>query len=180
MRLSTAEKLAWDDPWLQSLDLEYHNVRREEGLYAELMRENHMQRFVTDDEIRRAIRQPPRDTRAYFRGRCIEKFAKQMSSVQWDEIAFGENDHESVVRLLNVFDDEDVRRYNAAIDKAPDVATLLRNLEMSGDKPIWPIPTHNFPSGFTGPLRPLRGKRRKPTKAGRAGPTSTRPTRRNC
>jgi len=126
-----AEKLSWDDPWLQSLDLEYHNVRREEGLYAELVRAGKMQRFVTDDEIRRAIHRPPRDTRAYFRGRCIEKFAKQMSSVQWDEIAFGENDHESVVRLLNVFDEEDVRRYNAAIDNAADVETLLRNLEIT-------------------------------------------------
>ncbi|HVM62925.1 MAG TPA: depupylase/deamidase Dop [Verrucomicrobiae bacterium] len=125
-----AEKLGWDEPWLQSLDLEYHNVRRDEGLYAELMRADKIQRFIKDDDVRRAIRQPPRDTRAYFRGRCIEKFARQMTSVQWDEIAFGENDHESVVRLLNVFDDEEVARYNAAIDKAPDVATLLRNLEM--------------------------------------------------
>jgi proteasome accessory factor A len=126
-----AEKVDWDDPWLQSLDLEYHNVRREEGLYAELVRQDKLQRFVTDDEIRHAIRKPPADTRAYFRGRCIEKFAKQMSSVQWDEIAFGENDHESVVRLLNVFDDADVQRYNAAIDNAPDVETLLRNLKVT-------------------------------------------------
>ena len=124
-----AEKVGWDDPWLQSLDLEYHNVRRDEGLYAELARQGKMQRVVTDDEIRQAIRRPPRDTRAYFRGRCIEKFARQMSSVQWDEIAFGENDHESVVRLLNVFDEEEVRRYNVAIDNAVDVETLLRNLE---------------------------------------------------
>jgi proteasome accessory factor PafA2 len=126
-----AESVDWDDPWLQSLDLEYHNVRREEGLYAELVRQNKLQRFVTDEEIRHAICQPPVDTRAYFRGRCIEKFAKQMSSVQWDEIAFGENDHESVVRLLNVFDDADVQRYNAAIDNARDVETLLRNLKVT-------------------------------------------------
>jgi proteasome accessory factor A len=128
---AAAEKLGMDDPWLQSLDLEYHNVRREEGLYAELLRQGNVRRFVTDDDIRLAIRQPPRDTRAYFRGRCIEKFAKQMSSVQWDEIAFGENDHESVVRLLNVFDDKDVGRYNEAIDNAADVATLLRNLQIT-------------------------------------------------
>jgi proteasome accessory factor A len=125
------EKVDWDDPWLQSLDLEYHNVRREEGLYAELVRENKLLRFVTDDEIRHAISKPPGDTRAYFRGRCIEKFAKQMSSVQWDEIAFGENDQESVVQLLNVFDHADVQRYNAAIDNAPDVETLLRNLGLT-------------------------------------------------
>ena len=91
---AAAEGLARHDPWLQSLDLEYHNVCREEGLYAELVRQNKMRRFVADDDIRRAIRQPPRDTRAYFRGKCIEKFAKQMTSVQWDEIAFGNGTHE--------------------------------------------------------------------------------------
>ena len=125
------ENVAWDDPWLQSLDLEYHNVCREEGLYAELVRENQLQRFVSDDEIRHAIRRPPLDTRAYFRGRCIEKFAKQMSSVQWDEIAFGENEHEAIIQLLNVFDDDEVYRYNQAIDNAADVETLLRNLKIT-------------------------------------------------
>ena len=124
-----AENVDWEDPWLQSLDLEYHSVHREEGLYAELVREKQIQRFVTDEQIRAAIHHPPADTRAYFRGRCIEKFAKQMTSVQWDEIAFGANGQEFVVRLLNVFDDADVQRYNAAIDNAADVETLLRNLE---------------------------------------------------
>jgi proteasome accessory factor A len=124
-----AEGLRWDDPWLQSLDLEYHNVRHDEGLYAELTRENKMQRFVTDDDIRRAIRQPPRDTRAYFRGRCVEKFAKEMTTVQWDEIAFGDDGHEFVIRLLNVFDEPEVQKYNVAIDNAPNVATLLQSLE---------------------------------------------------
>ncbi len=123
-----AESVSWSDPWLQSLDLEYHNVRREDGLYAELVRQNHVQRFVTGEQIRSAIHQPPRDTRAYFRGRCIEKFAKQMTAVQWDEIAFGHNEHEYVVQLLNVFDDDEVQRYNAAIDNAADVETLLRNV----------------------------------------------------
>ena len=124
-----AEHIGWDDPWLQSLDLEYHNVRREEGLFAELMREGKMQRFITDDDIRQAITHPPCDTRAYFRGRCVEKFAKEMTAVQWDEVTFGTNGHEQVVRLLNVFDPADVDRYNAAIDNAADVATLLRSLE---------------------------------------------------
>ncbi len=126
---AAAENVAWDDPWLQSLDLEYHNVRREEGLYAELVREGTMRRFVTDDDIRHAIHHPPPDTRAYFRGRCVEKFAKQMTSVQWDELAFSDNGQEHVVRLLNVFDDADVRRYNEAVDNARDVETLLRSLD---------------------------------------------------
>ena len=69
---------------------------------------------------RLVIGRPPADTRAYFRGWCIRKFAREMSSVQWDEIAFGDNDHESVVRLLNVFDDDDVARLGQRADALPD------------------------------------------------------------
>src|ERR1043166_6576731 len=64
-----SEKLSWEDPWLQSLDLEYHNVDRSESLYYELVRSNKVRRVVTDYEIGRAIFYPPLNTRAYFRGR---------------------------------------------------------------------------------------------------------------
>jgi proteasome accessory factor A len=123
-----AEGLTWDDPWLQALDLEYHNVRREEGLQSELVREGKMIRFITDDHVRQAIVHPPADTRAYFRGQCVAKFAKQMTAVQWDEITFGHDGREDIIRLLNVFDAAAVERYKTAIDNAPDVTTLLRNL----------------------------------------------------
>jgi hypothetical protein len=95
-----------------------------------LVREGRVRRFVTDDEIRHAIHHPPRNTRAYFRGSAIRKFAKQMTAVQWDELAFADAGRETVVKLLNVFDDAAVTRYNAAIDNAADVATLLRNLNL--------------------------------------------------
>jgi proteasome accessory factor PafA2 len=124
-----AENVHWEHAWLQSLDLEYHNINREQGLYAALMAQNRMQKFVTADEIRRAIHQPPPDTRAYFRGRCVEKFAKEMESVQWDEIVFRVGDEEHTIRMLNVFDEASVRRYKQAVDNAADVATLVQKLE---------------------------------------------------
>jgi proteasome accessory factor A len=126
-----AEGVAWDDPWMQSLDLEYHNVCRDEGLAAELVRTGKLQRFVCDDDIRHAIHHPPRDTRAYFRGRCVEKFAKQMTSVQWDELAFALPAGEAVVPLLNVFDEADVARYRQAVDEAADVPALLARLNFT-------------------------------------------------
>src|SRR5213075_2442446 len=49
------EKLSWNDPWLQSIDLEYHNLDLESGLYYELVRKNLMRRVTTEDEIRAAI-----------------------------------------------------------------------------------------------------------------------------
>ena len=35
--LQEEEKLSWSDPWLQSIDLEYHNLDLDQGLYYELL-----------------------------------------------------------------------------------------------------------------------------------------------
>ena len=44
--LQQEEGLDWSDPWLQSIDLEYHNVELEQGLYYELEREGQIRRMV--------------------------------------------------------------------------------------------------------------------------------------
>ena len=54
-----SEKLDWSDPWLQSIDLEYHNVTLDQGLYYELKREGQMRRIVSEDAIKQAIFHPP-------------------------------------------------------------------------------------------------------------------------
>jgi len=40
------EKLAWSDPWLQSIELEYHNIKLDEGLYHEVLRQGSMRQIV--------------------------------------------------------------------------------------------------------------------------------------
>ena len=82
------EQLSWTDPWLQSIDLEYHNIEPETGLYYELLDQGTMRRFVDEADIKHAIFAPPADTRAYFRGRSVARFNSQIKSIQWDEIVF--------------------------------------------------------------------------------------------
>src|SRR5712672_1624724 len=84
--LQGEEKLQWSDPWLQAIDLEYHNIDLERGLYYELLRQGSMRRVVSEDEIRRAIFSPPETTRAFFRGRAVARFTDQIESIQWNEI----------------------------------------------------------------------------------------------
>jgi len=83
-----AEGLNWSDPWLQSLDMEYHNIDPEAGLYHEMLRTCAVRRFVDDDEICNAVVEPPATTRAFFRGRAVAKFRAAIASIQWDEIVF--------------------------------------------------------------------------------------------
>jgi proteasome accessory factor A len=86
--LQEEEKLSWKDPWLQSIDLEYHNLDLDRGLYYELLRKGLMCRVTNEDEIKTAIFNPPETTRAFFRGRAVARFNDEISSIQWDEIVF--------------------------------------------------------------------------------------------
>ncbi len=66
-----AEKVDWDDPTLKSLDLEYHNLHPEKGLYFGLVEEGQVPRVTTDKAIELAQGHPPRNTRAFGRGELI-------------------------------------------------------------------------------------------------------------
>ena len=70
-----AQNIAPDDPWLQSLDLEYHRLDLAEGLYYGLEQSGAMLGVPEEAAVRRAVSEPPTTTRAYVRGKCIQKFA---------------------------------------------------------------------------------------------------------
>jgi proteasome accessory factor A len=36
----------------------------------------------------RAVHEPPEDTRAYFRGRCLAKYAPHVAAASWDSVIF--------------------------------------------------------------------------------------------
>ncbi len=78
--------LPWSDPKLRAIDLQYHDVRRDRGLYHRLERSGKVERLTTDDQVHRAVMEPPNDTRAYFRGRCIAKFPDAIAAASWDSL----------------------------------------------------------------------------------------------
>jgi proteasome accessory factor A len=114
--------------WLQSQDLEYHNVDRDEGLYNMLEAQGRMVRVVVDDEIATAMSSPPSDTRAYFRGKCLEKFGSDVKSINWDRIVFSTDGRQRSVDLKDMVDPEKVKRYNEVLDKSKTLEELLHSL----------------------------------------------------
>jgi proteasome accessory factor A len=123
------EGLTWDDPWLQSIDLEYHNIDREVGLYYGLEAQGLMRRIVTDQQIDYAIHNPPVDTRAYFRGKSLEKFRPQIKSVQWDHITFNLAGKRPVsVSMNQLADPKMAKKYNALLDQSRTVEELIERL----------------------------------------------------
>ncbi|MGI8820446.1 MAG: depupylase/deamidase Dop [Chthoniobacterales bacterium] len=124
--LQEEEKLSWSDPWLQSIDLEYHNVDPAQGLFYDLERGGLIRRVVTEEEIAAAILAPPETTRAFFRGRAVAKFGAQISAVQWDEVVFAVGGTRKRVALPEAADDARLGRLNHAINECDDAADFLK------------------------------------------------------
>jgi Pup amidohydrolase len=80
--------LSWRDGKLAMIDLQYHDVRRERGLYHRLAEASNVERLISDADVERATMIPPEDTRAYFRGRCIARFPGSIAAASWDSIIF--------------------------------------------------------------------------------------------
>jgi proteasome accessory factor A len=76
--------LGWADPRLAGIDLQYHDLRPAKSLFARLS----MERLTSDEEVARATTAPPETTRAYFRGRCLERFSAAIVAANWDSVVF--------------------------------------------------------------------------------------------
>ncbi|MCU4184660.1 proteasome accessory factor PafA2 [Acidiferrimicrobium sp. IK] len=76
--------LDWHSPKLAAMDLQYHDVRPERSLYARAG----MERLLDPDAIARAVTEPPETTRAYFRGKCLQRWASAIAAANWDSVVF--------------------------------------------------------------------------------------------
>ncbi|MCG8588088.1 MAG: proteasome accessory factor PafA2 family protein, partial [Proteobacteria bacterium] len=120
--------LDWGSPQVQMLDLQYHDSRPDKGLYYMLERQGRAERIATDDEITEAIHEPPEDTRAYFRGKCLQRYASEVFGVNWDSISFGIGD-EPIKRVMMA---EPLKGTKAHVEElleaSPTAAELVQNL----------------------------------------------------
>ncbi|WP_377268360.1 depupylase/deamidase Dop [Peterkaempfera sp. SMS 1(5)a] len=91
--------LGWDNPRLHLVDLQYSDVREEKGLYNRLVARGRFERLLEESEVARAAVKPPEDTRAYFRGRCLEQYAEHVAAASWDSVIFDLPGRDSLQRV---------------------------------------------------------------------------------
>ena len=70
------------------MDLQYHDVRPEKSLYERLVKAGKVERLLDEGEVTSAMTEPPETTRAYFRGRCLSKWADSVVAANWDSLIF--------------------------------------------------------------------------------------------
>jgi Pup amidohydrolase len=95
----TRDGLAWNHPRLQLIDLQFSDVRLDRGLYNRLAARGRVTRLVDEPAIQRAMVEPPEDTRAYFRGRCLQQYPESVAAASWDSVIFDVPGRESLQRV---------------------------------------------------------------------------------
>ncbi|MFE1170131.1 depupylase/deamidase Dop [Nocardiopsis sp. NPDC058789] len=91
--------LDWSHPRLHLVDLQYSDVREDKGIYNRLAARGRMRRLVDEAAVARAVTAPPEDTRAYFRGRCLAKYADEVAAASWDSVIFDLPGYDSLQRV---------------------------------------------------------------------------------
>ncbi len=72
------------DPRLKAIDLQYHDLREGRGLAERVG----LRRLVDPAEVVTAMTEPPATTRAYFRGRCLQRWPDDIVAANWDSMVF--------------------------------------------------------------------------------------------
>jgi proteasome accessory factor A len=76
--------LAPGDVRLKALDLQYHDMRPDRCLAARVG----LEPLVADADVASAVTEPPTTTRAYFRGRCLQRWPDDIVAANWDSLVF--------------------------------------------------------------------------------------------
>ena len=99
---ATAPATGWTGrrPRLQPVDLQYSDVRPGQG---PLQPAGGVRPRSSGSSPRtrstRAVTEPPEDTRAYFRGRCLAQYADEVAAASWDSVIFDLPGRDSLQRV---------------------------------------------------------------------------------
>ena len=127
--------VAADSPKLAAIDLQYAEVDPQKSLYYALVRKGQMRELVSESELAAAADTPPNSSRAFLRGRVLEKFGDAVAAASWDTIVLNVHinglDKQAVLRLKDVGMGT-VAHVGQAVDEADDVRELLEALARAG------------------------------------------------
>ena len=128
-RMRVRDGLAWDDPRLAALDLQWHDLRPEKSIAARLIGAGRATRLVTDDQVREGEHTPPEGTRAYLRGEVLRRYPDQVAAAGWASIVFDIPGRPTLARVALPEPGRGNRaRVGGLLDASPDAAALLAAL----------------------------------------------------
>ncbi len=132
--LRERDGLAWTEPRLSALDIQWSDVRPEKSVFHRLKSSGRITELVDPALAASAVREPPEDTRAWFRGTCLARYARDIVAASWDSVIFEVAGHESLQRVPMLEPERGTRaQVGELLARSPDAATLLRELYAGSD-----------------------------------------------
>ncbi len=126
--------LDWADARLRAIDIQWSDVRADKGLFHRLRAAGRFTELVPMADVERAVHTPPEDTRAWFRGMCLTKYAAHIAAASWDSVIFDIPGQPTLQRVPML---EPLRGTRASVeallDRSPDAQTLLRELASASE-----------------------------------------------
>lgn len=97
-------------PQVSLIDLQYHDISRDRGIFYKLQKRDLVERIVDDDAIDKAIEVPPQTTRAKLRGEFIKRAKEKRRDFTVDWVHLKLNDQaQRTVLLKDPYKSEDDR-----------------------------------------------------------------------
>ena len=127
-RAMARRNFRWSDARAVRMDILYHDVRPDRGLYYMAEREGRVERLLDPATIDQFVSEPPEDTRAYFRSQCLKRYRESISHANWDVLTFDVGEQrDRKVPLLDPL--RGTRKHvEALLDSSPDAKVLLDKL----------------------------------------------------
>lgn len=121
--------LEWDDARLALVDLQYSDIRPDRGLAAKLEQRGRLVRMFDDATVESAREHPPVDTRAYFRGECMRRYADHVAAASWDSVVFDLPDRDTLLRVPTLEPTRGTREHvGDLLERSHDAAALIESL----------------------------------------------------
>jgi proteasome accessory factor A len=96
---SERHNISMGDPRIALIDLQYHDISRERGVFYRMQQHGAVERMCTDADIDDAIENPPQTTRARLRGEFIRKAKerKRDYTVDWVHLKLNDQAQRTVL-----------------------------------------------------------------------------------
>ena len=122
------EGIAWDDPWLASLDLEYHNLDPERGLFSGLEADRRTTGISQEEDIQKAMKHGPVDTRGGLRGLCVQRFGEDITSIQWEGVHFNGKNGKLHLDLMDHLEPVSVAHCRSVLEDAKTPLDMIESM----------------------------------------------------
>ena len=91
--------IPWEDPRLALLDLKYHDVSRQRGLFYKMQQRDMVESICLENDVIEAMSRPPQTTRARLRGEFVRraKERKRDYTVDWVHLKLNDQAQRTVL-----------------------------------------------------------------------------------